>query len=212
MISGAMITAASAARPRRRSPARASRLPSNSPARTRPRRVLNVAANGAHHDIGPGVQQLRLAADGGGPHDRLWRQRGERRVRVGPLQSSAEDQHIPRVLALEGAGEHDARRQFRLQILEAVDGEIDASILQRLVDLFREQALAAHVGEPLVLDAIPRGGDHMLLEDAHGIEDGTEPAELGLERARLRKSQRRSACADAQGQRAAMGFYARFVR
>jgi hypothetical protein len=52
----------------------------------------------------------------------------------------------------------------------------------------------------------------MLLEDAHGIEDGAEAAELGLEGARLGEGERRPARTDTQGQRAAMGFDTRFMR
>jgi hypothetical protein len=52
----------------------------------------------------------------------------------------------------------------------------------------------------------------MLLEDAHGIEHGAEPAELHLKGAGLGESERRSARADTQGQRAPMGSHARFMR
>ena len=52
--------------------------------------------------------------------------------------AGAEDEGVARVLPLEGAGEADAVGEFGFQVLEAVDGEVDAPVEQGLVDFLAE--------------------------------------------------------------------------
>ena len=173
---------------------------------------LHIAADGAHRQIRPGMQQLRLTADGSRADDRTRRQRCKRIQRIRPFHGLTQDQHVARILPLERAGKHDAGRQVGFQIFEAMHGEVYATVAQRFMNFFGKQSLAADICQPLIQDPVAGRGDNMLLEDVQGVEHRTEAAELRLKGPRLRQRKRRSACTDTQGQRAAMGFYARFMR
>ena len=65
-------------------------------------------------------------------------------------------------------------------------GEVDALVQERLLDLLREQPLAADIGERPVGEAVARGGDDTGVQRAlfgqHGMgrnEPGTDEAGLG---------------------------------
>src|SRR6185369_9818480 len=74
--------------------------------------------------------------------------------------------------------------------------KIDCAREQRLLDLLGEQALAAHLTERAILDAVARGADH------RDFDRVVVPAMRGDERcthqARLRECERTAARADAQ--------------
>jgi hypothetical protein len=116
--------------------------------------------------------------------------------------AGAKDQHVAAVLPRQRAGQHDALRQRRLQVLQAVDGEIHPPIGQRFMDFLGEQALAADVGEGAVLDPVARGGDGVFLEGVHIPQDRAEAGHEREEQPRLRQRKRRGAGADAQRQAA----------
>jgi hypothetical protein len=127
------------------------------------------------------MQDLRLAADRGGAEHGAGRQAGIRVRRIDRLARRPEDQRVPRILPRQGAGKHDAGRQLRLQVLQAVDGEVDSAIDQRLVDLLGEEALAADLGQGPVLDPVARGGDDVLLEHRAGAPQHRAEAPDDLE-------------------------------
>ncbi len=173
---------------------------------------LDIAADDAHRQVRAEMEKLRLPADGGGADHRALGQRGKGGCGVRLRHIRAQDQDVARVFPLQRAGEDDAGRKLGLQILQAMDREIDPPIGQCFVNFFCKQSLAAHFGKPLVENAIARGHDDVLFEHIHRIQHRAEAAELGLEGPGLGQRERRSACTDTQGQRAAVGFYARFMR
>ena len=75
-----------------------------------------------------------------------------------------QDQHVPRILARQHTAQHDARPHHRLQILQAMHGDIDPPGQHRLVDLLREEPLAADIGQPAArsLAGIAGRGDDVL--------------------------------------------------
>ena len=123
---------------------------------------------------------------------------GVRRVRLGTVRP--EDQGVPRVLALEGAGEHDAGGHLGFEVLQGVDCEIDPVVEQGLVDFLGEQALAADIGQPGAggLGGIPGGADHVFLEHLHAAQHRAEGGEQSEEVPGLPQRQRRATGADAQ--------------
>ncbi|MBN8927896.1 MAG: hydroxymethylbilane synthase, partial [Rhodospirillales bacterium] len=121
-----------------------------------------------------------------------------KRALHGPVADAA------RILPLQRAGQHDAGRQFGLQVLQAVHREIHAPIGQRLVDFLGEQALAADLGQLAVLHGVAGGADRMLLEHVHAAQDGAEAGQELQEEPGLPKRERGAAGADAQRQAAGM--------
>ena len=84
----------------------------------------------------------------------------------------AQDQRIARILARQRAGQHDAGRQLGLQVLQAVHGEVDPAVQQRLVDLLGEQPLAADLRQRPVLHRVAGGADDVLLEHVRSRSTG----------------------------------------
>ncbi len=91
-----------------------------------------------------------------------------------------------------------------LQVLQGMHGEIDAAVVQRLMDLLGEQPLAADIGEAAVLHRIAGGADRVFLEHVEVAQHRAEGAQHGEERLRLHERQRARARADTQRQQAAM--------
>ena len=106
---------------------------------------LHVAAQQRDAQIGPMMQQLRLAPHGRGANHPVDRQTRKRIGRVERPAAMPKNQRIARVLALQRARQNDARRQAGFQIFQTVHGEIDAAIEHGLVDFLGEQPLAADV-------------------------------------------------------------------
>ncbi len=74
-----------------------------------------------------------------------------------------------------------------------MDGEVDTTAKQRLVDLLGEQALAAEFAQRHVLDGIARGLDHGEIDLALGQPIGNQEA---AHMVRLPKGERAAAGAD----------------
>ena len=68
------------------------------------------------------------------------------------------DEGVARVLALEHGGEREARRQVHRHVLERVDGEVGAAVVERGLELLDEQALAADLGQRAVEDLVAARG------------------------------------------------------
>ena len=137
MASGSSTTGAPRPQAQPLQPGQASRLAAHSPAASLRSRVLHVAADHGDPQVGPGVQHLRLAPDRGGADDGAGRQAAKDRPDPA-RRSPAEDEHVPRILPRQRAGEHDSGRQLGFQVLQAMHGEVDAAVQQRLVDLLGE--------------------------------------------------------------------------
>ena len=110
---------------------------------------MHVAANVFNAQVGPCVQQLRGPAHAAGPNNGAMRQGGIGIIALRDFKVWTENQRVPGILALQHAGQHDARRQLGLQVLQAVHRKIDATVQQGLMNLLAEQALAADVGQAL---------------------------------------------------------------
>ena len=78
------------------------------------------------------------------------------------------------------------------EVLETVDGEIDAALGEGFVDFLREQAFAADVCEPSVLHDVAGGADLVLLEHVHAAQHGAE--------ADLRRARKARVCTSASGE------------
>lgn len=76
------------------------------------------------------------------------------------------DQCVAHVLAGEVARQDRALRQVGGHVLHGVDGDVDAAVEQRVVDLLREKPLATDVGQGLAEDLVSRGLDDADLEGA----------------------------------------------
>ena len=163
---------------------------------------MHIAADVLDTQVGPRVQQLRGAAHAARPHHGAVRQGGVGIVALRDFEVRAQDQRIPRVLALQHAGQHDAGRQLGLEVLQAMHREIDAAVQQGLMDFFAEQALAADVGQALAraLRRVAGGADRVFLEDVHAAQHRAELAEQRQEGPRLHERQRRGAGADTKRQ------------
>ena len=134
---------------------------------------LDVAADEGDTQVGAGVEQLRLAAEGVGADGGAVGQRGERGRRgSGVVQAGPRMRAVAGVLAAEGAGEDDAGGELGLEVLEAVDGEVDAAVEQGLVDFLAEEAFAADLGQVAVLHDVAGGADDVLLEHRGGPGPG----------------------------------------
>jgi hypothetical protein len=122
------------------------------------------------------------------------RQRRQRVRFVRFAAAVAKDQHIPSILPLQGASQDDPQRKLGFQILQTMDGAIDAAIQQRLVNFLREQALAADIRQRTVLHRIAGGGDHGFLALSRTGDSG----EQAQKRTRLHQRQRGAARAGAK--------------
>ena len=101
---------------------------------------VDVAANRTDVEIVAEAEELRCTAQAARPHDRA-------RRKLSQAEAVARDDAVPDVLALTHGAERDARRLLRRQVLQRMDGEVDRARPQRLLELCREQALAADGGQ-----------------------------------------------------------------
>ena len=173
---------------------------------------LDVAAQEDDAEVWPGVEKLGLAAEGvgadggAGGEDGPWLLAGVFGGGRGAV--GAEDEGVAGVFAFEGAGEDDAGGEFGFEVLEAVDGEVDAAVEEGFVDFLAEEAFAADVGEAAVLDGVAGGADDVFFEDGLALdaeaEDGAEAGEEVEEHPCLCAGERGASGADAQGQAAAV--------
>ena len=89
---------------------------------------LDVTTKQGDPQIGADGEELRLAADRAGADQGGGRERVERIGLIADFGVGGKDQHIASVFAFQGAGEHDTWGQRRLEVLQAVDGEIDPAV------------------------------------------------------------------------------------
>jgi hypothetical protein len=69
------------------------------------------------------------------------------------------EEGVARILARQQAADDQARRQQGGHVLHGMDGEIDAALHQRLLDLLGEEALAADLLQLAVLHPVAGGAD-----------------------------------------------------
>ena len=122
---------------------------------------FDIAADERRHEVGAPGQHLRLPAERGRADARAGRQVGER---ARPAR-----QAVAGVFALQHGGQHEALRQRGLQVLHRVDRGVDPPFRQRRLDLLREQALAADIGQPPVAYPVPCRADRDDLDIEAGI-------------------------------------------
>ena len=105
---------------------------------------------------------MGLAAKAGGSETRALRQVFKPVIMQG-------QERIARIFALWHRGDDQARRQLGWNILERMDGAIDAAIKQGLFDLFGEKSLAAYLKQAAILNPVTGRGDLDQRRDLVGI-------------------------------------------
>jgi hypothetical protein len=100
------------------------------------------------------MQQLRLPAHGSRADQGALRQNSKRVIRRGRTTSSTQNQRIARVFAFQHAGQHNARRQFGFQILEAVHRNVNPSVGQCFMDFLGEKPFATNIGQSMFVGGI----------------------------------------------------------
>ena len=110
----------------------------------------DIAPEGYHLAVRPGMEQLRGAARRAGADHGTLRQGADA---VGP------DQYVANVLARENRADREALGANRLDILGGMDREIDFPAPQPSVEFLRPQRLSADFRQSAILDAIAAGGD-----------------------------------------------------
>lgn len=155
-------------------------LPGAHPLQPRP----DIAADERGLEVRAPGQHLRLPPEGGRADARARRQPGQR--------LRAARQPVAGVRALQHRGQHEAFRQGCLQVLHGVDGSVDPPLGKRRFDLFREQALAADIGQPAVANPVAGRADDGDLD----IEVGVLRPQGGRRLLRLPESERTAARAE----------------
>ena len=124
----------------------ASTIASTAP-RELPEPGVDVAPDRLDHEVGPQRQPRRAAAGS----------RCRRRARRQIVERAGRRASRARRAGLRAAGTRrgEARGQLGRQVLQAVDGEVDVAVEERLLDLPHEQPLAADVGEARLRRASP---------------------------------------------------------
>ena len=148
---------------------------------------IDVAANVGGAQVRVGVQQLCGAAPAARADDGAGRQRCQR-------PAAAADHDIVYVGAHRNGADHDARRQFGRQILEAMHGQIDGATVQRGLQFGGEETFAADQWQRLVEDAVALRVQHFHLDN----NSRPRGAQLCGDVIRLPACQRRPARAEAQ--------------
>ena len=161
--SGSSAKFARSVRPRRFSPATASSEATQAPSFSLPSRVCTLPRSVVMRMSGRWCSSCACRRTEEVPTTAPTGRAGKRICRIDPGWRIRKDQGVARILPLERASEHDARWQRRLQILEAVNCEIDAPLVEGFMDLLGEQALAADLGEAAILHSIARGADDVLI-------------------------------------------------
>lgn len=115
---------------------------------------IDVAAQGQDDQVGSRGQQLRRAARAAGADLRTCRQAVQR-------MAGAADQDVGRVGASWDRADMQAIRRLCRQVLQTVDGRVDAAYMQRLLQLFCEQALAANCGQRAIELAVAARVPHL---------------------------------------------------
>ena len=103
------------------------------------------------------------------------------------------DQGIPRVFARGDGGEDEVVREFRREILQAVDGEVGAAVEQGFLDLLGEEALGTDFSERDIRGLVAGGFDDF--DAAFAAQGG----QLGLHPVGLPEGELRTAGCDDEG-------------
>ena len=132
---------------------------------------VDVSAKVAHFEVAAGVEQLGPAAEAAGPNHRA---DGKPLERPGPVR----DQHVVDRGPLGHGRQAQTRHHVGRQVLQAVDGQVDAALEQLPLDFLREKA-AVGSRTDRVLPAIAGGRDldHLHL-DAQLPKPGRNPVGL----------------------------------
>jgi hypothetical protein len=131
-----------------------------------PRRFKPASANDIYAEIRPAMQQLRLPAHGSRADQGTLRQGRQRIIRRRRAAACAQNQRIAWVFPFQNASQHNARRQFGFQILEAMHRDINPPIGQRFMDFLGEKPLAANIGQALILHLVARCRDDVFFQRA----------------------------------------------
>jgi hypothetical protein len=92
------------------------------------------------------------------------------------------DPNVAGVGTFGNCGESELGGKFGVEVLERVDGKIDASFFEGFFDFLNEDALAVEVGgrdETRLLHAVAGGADDFKLDVVAGIAEGVEDV-IGL--------------------------------
>lgn len=152
---------------------------------------FDIAAQGAHHQIGTAVQNLGRPAQRRGAYHRARRQ-------IGQTGCLGRQEGVAAILAFQHRGKDEAVLQAGRHVLAGMDGDIDARVGQRLVDFAGEQSLAADFGQGSVLNSIARGSDGDNVGRACLRQGGMTGGETAFHHASLGQSQGAAAGADAE--------------
>ena len=145
---------------------------------------IDVAAEFDGFKIGAVSEQLCAAAQAAGADARACGQIGKRAMMHG-------DEHVAGIDARGCGGEDEAFGQCGGKVLEAVNGEIDASCGKRLLNFQREHAFGADLGEGDLLQTVAGGTDNFQFD---GVTGG---AQQGCDVMRLPEGELGAARADA---------------
>ncbi len=136
---------------------------------------VDVAANRRDLEVGPPVEQDRLAPKRGGPDHRALRQRGQARRGGG-------QERIARILARQHARYVEPIGQTARNVLHGMHRDVDRSGQQGIFDFFGKQTLAAELAERPGQEPVARGlNDH----DLDGVGRGKRVVGGGKPVARL---------------------------
>ena len=118
---------------------------------------VDIAAQVRNIEVRPCVQELRLAAQARGADLCALRQILERLVHRA-------HHSVPRIKSLRDGRDHEALRHLCRHVLEAVHRDVDAALEHLLLELFREEPLAADLGERRVEDLVALCRHELLLD------------------------------------------------
>jgi len=150
---------------------------------------LHVAPQAHDPQIRPAGEELGHPPQRGTADDRRLRQ-----IVEAPHRRA--DQRVPDIRARQQGADHEPVRQPGRHVLHGMDGDVDPTVQQRLLDLLREQSLAADLGQRTVEEPVSGGADDL---EAHGILRRELRHRRGkgvADHARLRERERRAAGAD----------------
>ena len=138
---------------------------------------VHIAAKKLDPQVGPALQQDRLAADRGGADNRAMRQRIKAFI--------AADQRVAPVLARQDRDDLGALGKDGFHILHRMDGGIALAVEKTALKLLDKQALAAGIGKRAVKDAVAARG--------HAPDFGVQWSQPVADNLGLRHRQRRGA-------------------
>ena len=136
---------------------------------------VHVSTKRLDAEVGAQRSNLVRASQARGAHGGAARQQAERRELL-------RHERIGWRFTWRKAGDHEARRQPRGKIFEAVHGEVRTTFEQRFLDLLHEETLAANLIKGAVLDAVALRDDLEFVDMQvryNGLEGANERTTLG---------------------------------